>query len=345
MLQELQEATQSHQVRKSDANNVTSIVKHHKPDRSIQKEERQLSDESCNKICLLLIEDVDVVFDQDEGFLSALTQLLAISKRPVVLTTTEEKCPYLQKFLHGCPIVRFLPLSGQLNVPWLQILCVLEGLHVTGENLTELLERHKGDMRKTLLQLQFSIEGHVRVPNVRNSKESIKVNDDDTPHVINSGMCSVPFAFDLQTVWWNLPVVLNKSLPRYNSCDETITNGMKLTDVCETFERMSIIDAARRNTKLEFRGNGDKCKFSDGLELGENLQEYDDACEFTEAWTNYFLEKTVGERSKLIVVTPPPDKTRYVSRYSTFTSSPLNFYPPSLLNIKSTSYICNASFS
>lgn len=256
-----------------------------------------------------------MVFDQDEGFLSALTQLLAISKRPVILTTTDEKCPFLQKFLYRCPIIRFLPLSAEVNVPWLRILCTLEGLHVTGENLTELLERKKGDMRKTLLQLQFSIESHVRAPNARNCKDGISVNGETraactTRECLDNRMCSTPFAFDLQTVWWNLPVILDKSLPQHNFCGATLTESTKLANMCETFERMSVVDGARHNTKLEFRGSGDKCKFSDSLELGENLQEYDDVCEFTETWTNYFLEKTVGEECKLIAVTPPPDKTR-----------------------------------
>jgi hypothetical protein len=51
---------------------------------------------------------VDVVYDdQDEGFLSAVTSLVASSKRPVVLVTNDLHCPHLSRFMDLHLVLKF----------------------------------------------------------------------------------------------------------------------------------------------------------------------------------------------------------------------------------------------
>ena len=83
---QLQEATQSHNVKnkKLPFEAATSVV----------GKARDLASSSSgvashlNKTALILFEDVDVVFEEDEGFYAAVNSLAASTKRPVVLTTS-----------------------------------------------------------------------------------------------------------------------------------------------------------------------------------------------------------------------------------------------------------------
>lgn len=38
---------------------------------------------------LILLEDVDTVFDEDRGFISSILQLAETAKRPIILTSSE----------------------------------------------------------------------------------------------------------------------------------------------------------------------------------------------------------------------------------------------------------------
>jgi hypothetical protein len=51
---------------------------------------------------------VDVVYkDQDEGFVSAVSSLVASSKRPVILVTNDPHCPHLARFMELHLVLKF----------------------------------------------------------------------------------------------------------------------------------------------------------------------------------------------------------------------------------------------
>ncbi|XP_060521488.1 ATPase family AAA domain-containing protein 5 [Cylas formicarius] len=149
LVQELQEATQSHQVRKND---IAAALKGGKSEKAQGHESRH------KKLCILLVEDIDLVFDQDDGFLTSLNQLIGTSKRPIIATTNDTSPVHVQKLLVQHEFVLFAPFGLTTLSVWLQIVCLVEGLLVDRGDIGSLLEYNKGDVRKTLLQLQFWVQ-------------------------------------------------------------------------------------------------------------------------------------------------------------------------------------------
>lgn len=153
ILTELQEATQSHQVKNTDSKSVSFFQK------KTEITNKETKEEENKKLSLLLMEDVDIVFeDQDDGFISSLTTLVSSSKRPIILTTSDQNCLHLQKLLSQHDVIDFAAISCRVASPWLQILCLIEGIRTDKAMIGRLLEWNKGDLRKTILQMQFWVQ-------------------------------------------------------------------------------------------------------------------------------------------------------------------------------------------
>ncbi|KAG5885924.1 hypothetical protein JTB14_010953 [Gonioctena quinquepunctata] len=232
LLQELQEATQSHQVRKTNS-------QFFEKNRNKKAED---TDGEIKKMCVLLIEDIDVVFEQDDGFISALTQVVSTSKRPIILTTTDYDSVFMQKFLNQYEYIPFLSLSSHSLATWLQIVCLVEGVFVLQDDIGSLLEFNKGDVRKTLLQLQFWVlsggqifqnDLPVKAEDKRSSCDE-KLVDDEEPNDSLVETCTendetiihqhcfgsfeifsihepfaIPYYLNLGMLWWNIPNIID----------------------------------------------------------------------------------------------------------------------------------------
>lgn len=187
MLQDLQEATQSHKVnrgtsntessQKSQEKNLTELLRKNKkkgrPKKSIEKSKKSVeenvtlsatpsSQESVRTaMSLILVDDADIVFDQDDGFTSAIVQLVQSSKRPVILITSSLVCPHLQRFFSNGKILKMSPLLPRLVGTWLDIMCLAD----TGNSWPGLganfLNYFSGDIRKTINYLQFYVSSSV----------------------------------------------------------------------------------------------------------------------------------------------------------------------------------------
>lgn len=84
ILKELEEATKSHRIKKSKHKSLFErVVK--------ENEASKISQNS-----LILLEDIDLIFEEDEGFISAAYQLASNTKRPIVMTC-KDICPHLNK--------------------------------------------------------------------------------------------------------------------------------------------------------------------------------------------------------------------------------------------------------
>ncbi|XP_041095727.1 ATPase family AAA domain-containing protein 5-like isoform X2 [Polyodon spathula] len=102
---------------------------------------------------LILFEEVDVIFDDDSGFLAAIKTFMATTKRPVILTTSD---PTFNLMFDGCFEEIHFKTPSLVNVAsYLQLLCLTENLRTDVKDFSSLLALNNCDIRQSLLQLQF----------------------------------------------------------------------------------------------------------------------------------------------------------------------------------------------
>ncbi|KAM8710959.1 hypothetical protein ACLKA7_017572 [Drosophila subpalustris] len=145
LLQELQEATQSHQIHKDAKANR-------------RRQETESESEEVRKKSLLLIEDADILFEHtDAGFTDAIYTLAASSKRPVIMVATDPNCAHLQRLMQQNTIHFQAP--NPLNISrFLAVLALMENCPIELDELISLYLYNKQNLRKTLLELQFFIQ-------------------------------------------------------------------------------------------------------------------------------------------------------------------------------------------
>ncbi|NXX26555.1 ATAD5 protein, partial [Nicator chloris] len=102
---------------------------------------------------LILFEEVDIIFDEDAGFLSAIKTFMATAKRPVILTTND---PTFSLMFDGYfEEINFKTPSLINSVSYLQALCLAENLRTDAKDLAALLTTNNCDIRQSVLYLQF----------------------------------------------------------------------------------------------------------------------------------------------------------------------------------------------
>ncbi|XP_068607115.1 ATPase family AAA domain-containing protein 5b [Brachionichthys hirsutus] len=135
---------------------------------------------------LILFEEVDVIFDDDVGFLAAIKTFMTSTKRPVVLTTNDPS--FKERFGRGVDEVIFTtPSAGACS--FLQLVALAEHAPLETGDVVGLLRASGGDVRRCLLQLQlWARSGAGRPPPRGRSPEeltrlqgsSVAVGGDDT---------------------------------------------------------------------------------------------------------------------------------------------------------------------
>ncbi|XP_070152901.1 enhanced level of genomic instability 1 isoform X3 [Polyergus mexicanus] len=141
ILKELEEATKSHRIKKS---------KHKSPFERIANENEvpKISQNS-----LILLEDVDLIFEEDEGFVSAAYHLASKTKRPIVMTC-RDMCPHLNKMAPQLNKIYFQKVNGSRVFALLELISLAETNRRLPHNyLMKLLQA--GDLRQALLQSQY----------------------------------------------------------------------------------------------------------------------------------------------------------------------------------------------
>lgn len=147
LLQDLQEATQSHRINK-------------KKIFSSNEEQKSCSQDANAEKTLILIEDADIVFeDIDDGFVSSLQQLINISKRPVIMTSNSRNCQHLVKYIQNNSI-HYVNNNTIAITEYLRIMCLVENFNISKDNIKNLLTLNNYDLRKTILELEFFIKSH-----------------------------------------------------------------------------------------------------------------------------------------------------------------------------------------
>lgn len=126
---------------------VTVLTKSAKP-------EQKKSALRTQKQSLILLDEVDILYEEDKQFWGTVVSLIAQSKRPFIMTCNDESLVPLQTLsLHG--IFRFSAPPTELAVDRLLMIAASEG-HTLRRNAVEALyEARQQDMRACLMELNY----------------------------------------------------------------------------------------------------------------------------------------------------------------------------------------------
>ncbi|KAK9242973.1 hypothetical protein V1506DRAFT_545897, partial [Lipomyces tetrasporus] len=105
---------------------------------------------------LVLVEDVDTLYDEDKAFWPSLVKFIETSKRPVILTCTD-KALVPADLLEANPgsLLEFAPCNLDIATDMLWMISLCEGHLLPKPDVRELLRFKDGDIRAALAQLQF----------------------------------------------------------------------------------------------------------------------------------------------------------------------------------------------
>uniref|UniRef100_A0A0C9RI96 ATAD5 protein n=1 Tax=Fopius arisanus TaxID=64838 RepID=A0A0C9RI96_9HYME len=138
ILKDFEEATKSHRIKKTDPGSQIKLKSEKIPQNS-----------------LILVEDVDLVFDEDEGFVSATCQLATNTKRPIVMTC-RGVCAHLNRLAAQQMRIYYQGMSGDRAGALLEVITLAEtGTRLPHSCVEKLLA--KGDLRRAVLQLQYLV--------------------------------------------------------------------------------------------------------------------------------------------------------------------------------------------
>lgn len=365
MLQDLQEATQSHKINRCNGStdysqksqdsidsltpNITkkrgrpkkSSEKLIKTTMSVEKNEKLSQQSSSQEIVrtamsLILIDDADIVFEQDDGFSSAIAQLIQYSKRPVILVTTSLCCPHLQRFSQCGNIIQMHRLSPRMLGTWLDIMCLADsGLCWPGLG-AKLLDIFNGDIRKTINSLQFYVTSQAQESATEETDKDLKYNNDDEnsstswadnegfqerntdlnihfspknegykalmDKIIASNLRHYQCPLNLINVWWSIPNLLNEVSDCTNSRDLK-RSCREMEVIASMLDILSVSDYLNSNkpdTKSNITSQPWISFENDSVSEYENLDNFKRSYEFNNEIIHHLTSATIMETQRIL---------------------------------------------
>ncbi|XP_022140030.1 uncharacterized protein LOC111010770 isoform X2 [Momordica charantia] len=106
---------------------------------------------------LILLEDVDIIFLEDRGFISSIQEIADTGKGPIILTSNSSD-PVLPDNLDRLQVSFIRPSSTEL-LSHLYMICASEGVNIQPCLLERIIHCYHKDIRKTIMHLQFWCQG------------------------------------------------------------------------------------------------------------------------------------------------------------------------------------------
>ncbi|KAI8891260.1 P-loop containing nucleoside triphosphate hydrolase protein [Backusella circina FSU 941] len=134
------------------------VIEENQQDDSNEEEEMDDDDDIPSlqppKQSLVLLEEVDILFEDDKGFWSAVKELSEKSKRPIIMTCNDmSKIPL--DMLNIEQIIHFKAPDRQILTSYLSLICLAEGFIIPISDLSRLVQLYNCDTRRLIHTLQF----------------------------------------------------------------------------------------------------------------------------------------------------------------------------------------------
>uniref|UniRef100_A0A3Q3W4D4 Cyclic nucleotide-binding domain-containing protein n=1 Tax=Mola mola TaxID=94237 RepID=A0A3Q3W4D4_MOLML len=176
---------------------------------------------------LILFEEVDVIFDDDSGFLAAIKTFMTTTKRPVILTTSD---PVFSTMFDGnFEKIHFKAPSPDAS-SFLRLLCLAEGVRTDQWDISALLRLNGCDMRQSLLQLQL----WTRSGGGRYTTRPLSDTEIEPKRETEDALCAVTIPSDLP--------------PRDAGCTESMLGLLNLTPERNIWELLRVITQLTTST-------------------------------------------------------------------------------------------------
>ncbi|XP_071042009.1 putative leucine-rich repeat-containing protein DDB_G0290503 [Parasteatoda tepidariorum] len=128
------------------------------PKHSQVDKEKTIADSSHCKISsqtIILFDDIDVVFEEDEGLWSTIKGFLKISKKPVIFTVSRNLSVVKANLSSDIKVIHLLPMLNDTTVKSLKNHCIQHGRIPDSIDLPLLATLNANDARRSLLYSQF----------------------------------------------------------------------------------------------------------------------------------------------------------------------------------------------
>ncbi|CAO3595109.1 unnamed protein product [Absidia cylindrospora] len=156
------------------------------------------------KQSLILLEEVDLIYQTDKGFWNGVTDLARTSKRPIILTCNDTSViPF--DILQLQAVIYYESPLRQLLLPFLHLICLMEGYLVPTAHLVTLVDMIGSDIRQLLTTLEYlhHYQGATLFSNDQQQKTTPKLHSSMLQAHMDLLMGQMDF-HTLQQSWYHL---------------------------------------------------------------------------------------------------------------------------------------------